>query len=150
MESKIATAEDLQNEIRALWAMTEEPQPSRERLATAIQDLADRVAAREPIEIPEDVKPFLDDFMSALQEGLHLGAVISVSETMDRRFAKLLENLKGTADAQAFSNFKFWIKDALNASLQQKLFKIQITFNEGKVREALESGIRRAIQKWRK
>jgi methyl-accepting chemotaxis protein len=44
MPAKIATAEDIQNEIRTLWAMTEEEVPSREKLAAALNDLASRVA----------------------------------------------------------------------------------------------------------
>jgi hypothetical protein len=44
MPAKIATSEDLQTELRTLWAMTEEENPSREKLADAISDLASKVA----------------------------------------------------------------------------------------------------------
>ena len=44
MPDKIATSEDLQTELRALWAMTEEPEPSRAKMAAALNDLAKRTA----------------------------------------------------------------------------------------------------------
>jgi len=42
--NRIATAEDLQAELRTLWAMTEEPNPSREKMAAALNGLATRLA----------------------------------------------------------------------------------------------------------
>jgi hypothetical protein len=51
---KLATAEEVQAEIKTIWAMTEEPEPSREKLAAALNDLAGRVVQgsleRETIE----------------------------------------------------------------------------------------------------
>jgi hypothetical protein len=44
MPTKIATAEDVQIELRTLLAMTEEEAPSRAKMAAAISDLANRVA----------------------------------------------------------------------------------------------------------
>jgi hypothetical protein len=41
---RIATAEDIQSELRTLWAMTEEPTPSREKIAAALNSLSERVA----------------------------------------------------------------------------------------------------------
>jgi hypothetical protein len=41
---KIATAEEVQAGIKNLWALTEEPNPSREKLAAALSELAARVA----------------------------------------------------------------------------------------------------------
>lgn len=46
--NKIATAEQLQAELRDILAMTEEPGPSREKLAAALESLADRVAIETP------------------------------------------------------------------------------------------------------
>jgi hypothetical protein len=40
---KITTAEELQSELRTLWAMTEGENPSREKLASALQDVAGRL-----------------------------------------------------------------------------------------------------------
>lgn len=40
---KLATAEEVQAEIKTIWAMTEESEPSREKLAAALRDLAGRV-----------------------------------------------------------------------------------------------------------
>lgn len=48
MPTKIATSEDIQTELRTLWAMTEEENPSREKMADAISDLASRVAGSTP------------------------------------------------------------------------------------------------------
>jgi len=52
--NKLATAEEVQAEIKTIWAMTEEPEPSREKLAAALSDLAGRVVQgpleRETIE----------------------------------------------------------------------------------------------------
>jgi len=45
MPTKIATAEQLQDELRTLLAMTEEPEPSRAKLAAAISELASKVAS---------------------------------------------------------------------------------------------------------
>jgi len=42
--NKIATAEEVQTELKAVWAMTEESNPSRSKLATALTVLAERVA----------------------------------------------------------------------------------------------------------
>jgi hypothetical protein len=56
MPAKIATSEDLQSELRTLWAMTEEENPSREKLAAALNDLAQRVAGS----IPQPIKYYLD------------------------------------------------------------------------------------------
>lgn len=51
---KLATAEEVQAEIKTIWAMTEESEPSREKLAAALRDLAGRVVQgsleRETIE----------------------------------------------------------------------------------------------------
>ena len=55
MPAKIATSEDIQTELRTLWAMTEEGNPSREKLADAISDLASRVAGS----IPQPIKYYL-------------------------------------------------------------------------------------------
>jgi hypothetical protein len=49
MPAKIATSEDLQTELRTLWAMTEEETPSREKLAAAIGQLAQKVSAGESL-----------------------------------------------------------------------------------------------------
>jgi hypothetical protein len=43
MVDKIATAEEIQSELKAIWAMTEEEKPSREKLAGALELLAERV-----------------------------------------------------------------------------------------------------------
>ena len=52
--NKLATAEEVQAEIKTIWAMTEEPEPSREKLAAALSELAGRVVQgtleRETIE----------------------------------------------------------------------------------------------------
>lgn len=40
---KLATAEEVQAEIKTIWAMTEETEPSRKKLAAALRDLAGRV-----------------------------------------------------------------------------------------------------------
>ena len=52
--NKLATAEEVQAEIKTIWAMTEEPEPSREKLAAALSDRAGRVVQgsleRETIE----------------------------------------------------------------------------------------------------
>jgi hypothetical protein len=45
MPNKIATAEDVQVELRTLLAMTEEEAPSRARLASAIGDLAIKMSS---------------------------------------------------------------------------------------------------------
>lgn len=55
MPSKIATAEDVQTELKTLLAMTEEPEPSRAKMAAAISDLASRVAGG----IQQDIKYYL-------------------------------------------------------------------------------------------
>ena len=52
MPAKIATSEDLQTELRTLWAMTEEENPSREKIAAAISDLASKVAGVDRIDGP--------------------------------------------------------------------------------------------------
>lgn len=44
MPAKIATAEDVQAELRTLLAMTEGEAPSRARISTALTDLAHRIA----------------------------------------------------------------------------------------------------------
>lgn len=49
MPAKIATAEDVQAELKTLLAMTEEPEPSRAKLAEALSDLANKVAGVQPI-----------------------------------------------------------------------------------------------------
>jgi hypothetical protein len=41
--NKIATAEEVQAELKAVWAMTEESNPSRSKLGAALRSLADRV-----------------------------------------------------------------------------------------------------------
>lgn len=48
MTRKISTAEDLQGELRAILAMTEEEVPSRSKLALALSDLAERVSKSRP------------------------------------------------------------------------------------------------------
>lgn len=51
MPSKIATAEDIQAELRTLLAMTEEETPSRAKMAAAISDLANRVAGGKSLTV---------------------------------------------------------------------------------------------------
>lgn len=57
---RIATAEELQNELRTIWAMTEEETPSREKLAAALTLLSDRIS--------KDRTDFLLDVQDALKE----------------------------------------------------------------------------------
>jgi hypothetical protein len=45
---RIANTTELQSELRRLIAYAESPQPSRERLAAALNDLSERVAASPP------------------------------------------------------------------------------------------------------
>jgi hypothetical protein len=52
MPAKIATSEELQTELRTLWAMTEEENPSRGKLAAAISDLASKVAGIDRVDGP--------------------------------------------------------------------------------------------------
>lgn len=53
---KIATAEELQAEIRTLLAMTEgEASPSRAKMAKALADLAERVAGTKQADIVDDL-----------------------------------------------------------------------------------------------
>lgn len=49
MPTKIATAEDVQAELKNLLAMTEGENPSRTKLAAAISELASKVAGTKPI-----------------------------------------------------------------------------------------------------
>jgi hypothetical protein len=51
MPAKIATAEDVQAELRTLLAMTEEEAPSRAKMAAAIGDLATRVAGGKSLTV---------------------------------------------------------------------------------------------------
>lgn len=51
MPDKIATAEDVQAELRTLLAMTEEPEPSRAKLAGAIGLLAQKLAAGKSLAV---------------------------------------------------------------------------------------------------
>lgn len=51
MPAKIATAEDVQAELRTLLAMTEEENPSRSKMAAAISDLATKVAGGNSLSV---------------------------------------------------------------------------------------------------
>jgi hypothetical protein len=43
--NKVATAEELQAELRSIWAMTEEPSPSRAKIAEALGILSEKIAS---------------------------------------------------------------------------------------------------------
>jgi len=60
---KIASPQDLQTEIRRLMALCQEDEPSREKLASEIRNLADRLAGSAYDQIVED-KRFLPKNLS--------------------------------------------------------------------------------------
>lgn len=69
---KISTSEEVQAELRAILAMTEEPTPSRNKLATALRVLADRIRSATVFE----AKRF-----EAVQNGIH-GILDSISDEL--------------------------------------------------------------------
>ena len=71
---KIATAEELQTELRAIWAMTEEPDPSRAKIAAALNNLVERLSANKPRSVPDrhQLKVLIDTVKNPLK-GKFLG-----------------------------------------------------------------------------
>jgi len=82
---KIATAEELQTELRTLLAMAGEPEPSREKVASSLRSLAARVATTpSDQEIGEAITGlFSSDYYPALNKAtdalLRINKVISAA-----------------------------------------------------------------------
>ena len=69
---KIATAEEVQNEIKAIWAMTEEAEPSREKLAGALSALAVKVGYSVERETIDDCRGYCARIWKQLNSNLNL------------------------------------------------------------------------------
>jgi hypothetical protein len=102
MPDKIATAEDIQNEIRTLWAMTEEEAPSREKLAAALTDLAERVARGD--------SPDVDDLKKSIE----------VLTKLKKDLSRVLWSEGGIPNALVYHSLL--VKNAPNADKLEKAF----------------------------
>jgi hypothetical protein len=102
MPDKIATAEDIQNEIRTLWAMTEEEAPSREKLALALTDLAERVA--------KGSSPDVDDLKKSIE----------ILTKLKKDLSKVLWSEGGIPNALVYHSLL--VKKAPNADKLEKAF----------------------------
>jgi hypothetical protein len=109
MPAKIATAEELQSEIRTLWAMTEEESPSRGKLASAISDLASRVAGDDHIELVKQLSKDLvkvdkdyDTYQQSLGDAIRQCQKVRTTRGVDPEVVKtanvLLKELEGLAN----------------------------------------------------
>lgn len=69
---KIASPQDLSSELQRLLKYAEGPNPSREKLATDLRTLADRVSHQVQGVYPslDDLGPLLDTFMDAIVKGV--------------------------------------------------------------------------------
>jgi hypothetical protein len=95
--SKIITAEDLQTELKTIWALTEEENPSRKKMAEALQDLATKlvsptltgvqevILSRQPLVATDWTKVCAEaeKFRDALQRTLRIKVVITITITDD-------------------------------------------------------------------
>jgi hypothetical protein len=95
--SKIITAEELQTELRTIWAMTEGDTPSRKMVAEALQELATKLVspkvagtqeillARQPLVATDWTKicAEAEKFRDALQRILRIRVIITITITDD-------------------------------------------------------------------
>lgn len=78
---KIATAEELQAELRTLWVMTEEPTPSRARLAELLGSLSDRLAGSHGDASNTPLKPHVAWHKDGIAISLHFPVEVVWADT---------------------------------------------------------------------
>jgi hypothetical protein len=103
---KLATSRDLQVELRRVLSYAESPNPSRERVAEELRELADRVGAVEG----EVNLPKLDRLLDSTEDEVkQMRSSLSKYKSDPGKYKPQLENFKNSAGS-VFSAMKVMLR----------------------------------------
>ena len=89
---KIANARDLQAELRRLLAYAESPNPSREKVAAELQELAVLVTASEEINVPK-----LDKLLDGVEDDVkQMRSSLSKYKSDPRKYLPQMDNFSNS------------------------------------------------------